>query len=181
MWRSSQPKSGVSGACTADEKLLDLIAQSCVYKRTPLGGLKIVGDPLLCIVDCRPKVSFNVESYHLLPCLPFFYSKFWPHLNLRDQEYQLTQVLHLTVYFLPLLIILICLVKDSILHAALLSLISTPQPNYDTCCPTDRVYILLLHSRQALLRTKLLVQDMNHRAIIRIPRSILIILEISML
>ena len=118
MWRSSQPKSGVSGACTADEKLLDLIAQSCVYKRTPLGGLKIVGDPLLCIVDCRPKVSFNVESYHLLPCLPFFYSKFWPHLNLRDQEYQLTQVLHLTVYFLPLLIILICLVKDSILHAA---------------------------------------------------------------
>ena len=34
MWRSSQPKSGVSGACVADEKLLDLIAQSCVfYKR----------------------------------------------------------------------------------------------------------------------------------------------------
>ena len=74
MWRSSQPKSGVSGACAADEKLLDLIAQSCVYKRTPLGGLKIVGDPLLCIVDCRPKVSLNVESYHFHAFLFFFRS-----------------------------------------------------------------------------------------------------------
>ena len=56
MWRSSQPKCGVSGACTADEKLLDLIAQSCVFKRTPTGTVKATGDPLLCIIDCRPKV-----------------------------------------------------------------------------------------------------------------------------
>ena len=57
MWRSSQPKCGVSGTCTADEKLLDLIAQSCVFKRTPTGTVKATGDPLLCIIDCRPKVS----------------------------------------------------------------------------------------------------------------------------
>lgn len=65
MWRSSQPKSGVSGASVADEKLLDLIAQSCVYKRTPTGGVKVIGDPLLCIVDCRPKVCL-----HFLPIAP---------------------------------------------------------------------------------------------------------------
>jgi hypothetical protein len=29
MWRSSQPKAGVSGSCMQDEKLLDAIAQSC--------------------------------------------------------------------------------------------------------------------------------------------------------
>lgn len=57
MWRSSQPKAGVSGSCMQDEKLLDAIAQSCVYRRTPTGVLKMTGDPLLCIIDCRPKVS----------------------------------------------------------------------------------------------------------------------------
>ena len=57
MWRASQPKAGVSGSCTQDEKLLDLIAQSCVYKRTPTGVLKMTGDPLLWIMDCRPKAS----------------------------------------------------------------------------------------------------------------------------
>lgn len=57
MWRSSQPKAGVSGSCMQDEKLLDLIAQSCVYRRTPTGVVKMSGDPLLHIFDCRPKAS----------------------------------------------------------------------------------------------------------------------------
>jgi len=57
MWRSSQPKAGVSGSCIQDEKLLELIAQSCVYKRTPTGHIKTIGDPLLHIIDCRPKAS----------------------------------------------------------------------------------------------------------------------------
>jgi hypothetical protein len=57
MWRSSQPKAGVSGSCVQDEKLLDLIAQSCVYRRTPTGVVKMSGDPLLHIIDCRPKAS----------------------------------------------------------------------------------------------------------------------------
>ena len=57
MWRSSQPKAGVSGSCIQDEKLLDLIAQSCVYKRTPTGVVKMSGDPLLHIIDCRAKAS----------------------------------------------------------------------------------------------------------------------------
>ena len=63
MWRSSQPKCGVSGACAADEKLLDLIAQSCVFKRTPTGTVKATGDPLLCIIDCRPKVMSVCEGF----------------------------------------------------------------------------------------------------------------------
>ena len=66
MWRSSQPKSGVSGTCGADEKLLELIAQSCVYKRTPTGGIKVTGDPLLCIIDCRPKVVQRASHCILL-------------------------------------------------------------------------------------------------------------------
>ena len=57
MWRSSQPKAGVSGSCIQDEKLLDLIAQSCVYKRSPTGVVKMSGDPLLHIIDCRAKAS----------------------------------------------------------------------------------------------------------------------------
>lgn len=57
MWRSSQPKAGVSGSCSHDEKFLELIAQSCVIKRDPLGNRKIVGDPILHVVDCRPRAS----------------------------------------------------------------------------------------------------------------------------
>ena len=66
MWRSSQPKCGVSGTCAADERLLDLIAQSCVFKRTPTGTVKATGDPLLCIIDCRPKVIFFVINIDIL-------------------------------------------------------------------------------------------------------------------
>ena len=69
MWRSSQPKCGVSGACAADEKLLDLIAQSCVFKRTPTGTVKATGDPLLCIIDCRPKVMSVCEGFGVDVCV----------------------------------------------------------------------------------------------------------------
>ena len=57
MWRSSQPKAGVSGACAQDEKFLELLAQSCVIKKDPLGNRKVVREPLLHIIDCRPRAS----------------------------------------------------------------------------------------------------------------------------
>lgn len=50
MWRSSQPKAGVSGSCMQDEKILDHLAKSCVYN--------IKGSiPLLYIVDLRSRAS----------------------------------------------------------------------------------------------------------------------------
>lgn len=57
LWRSSQPKAGVSGSCLQDEKFLELLAQSCVIKKDPLGNRKIVGEPILHVVDCRPRAS----------------------------------------------------------------------------------------------------------------------------
>ena len=57
MWRSAQPKAGVSGSCSQDEKFLEMLSQSCVFKRDPLGNKKVVADPILHIVDCRPRSS----------------------------------------------------------------------------------------------------------------------------
>lgn len=57
MWRSAQPKAGVSGSCAQDEKFLEMLSQSCVFKRDPLGNKKVVADPILHIVDCRPRSS----------------------------------------------------------------------------------------------------------------------------
>eukprot|EP00606_Chrysophyceae_sp_TOSAG23-5_P000451 GSChrysophyteH2.ASY1.ANO1.764.1 assembled CDS len=51
MWRSSQPKAGVSGVCVQDECLLELIASSVVRKGTAITA------PILRIVDCRPRSS----------------------------------------------------------------------------------------------------------------------------
>jgi hypothetical protein len=53
MWRSAQPKAGVSGSCLQDEKFLELISQSCSTRRNPLGVKKVVAEPILHIVDCR--------------------------------------------------------------------------------------------------------------------------------
>ena len=47
LWRSSQPKAGISGSNIRDEKYLDLIAKSVMYYKTPI----------LHIVDCRPKTA----------------------------------------------------------------------------------------------------------------------------
>jgi len=57
MWRSSQPKAGVSGSCSQDEKFLDILSQSCVWKRDPLGQRKQMAQPTLHVVDCRPRAS----------------------------------------------------------------------------------------------------------------------------
>lgn len=58
LWRSSQPKAGVSGSCLQDEKFLALLAQSCHLRRNPLGQFKkATGEPILHIVDCRPRAS----------------------------------------------------------------------------------------------------------------------------
>ncbi len=56
MWRSSQPKAGVSGSCMQDEKLLDALAKSALghsalHKRSP------AREPLLHIIDLRSRAS----------------------------------------------------------------------------------------------------------------------------
>jgi hypothetical protein len=58
LWRSSQPKAGVSGTCYQDEKFLDLLAKSNVSSHS--SGKNSGGkhhDPLLFIVDCRSRTS----------------------------------------------------------------------------------------------------------------------------
>lgn len=48
IWRSSQPKGGVSGSCLQDEVMLDIIACSCNTSAS---------DSMLMIFDCRPRSS----------------------------------------------------------------------------------------------------------------------------
>lgn len=63
IWRSSQPKAGVSGSCSQDEKFLEILAQSCksqVRQRmmSSHGSHLTHGfEPVLHIVDCRPRSS----------------------------------------------------------------------------------------------------------------------------
>ena len=58
MWRSSQPKAGMSGTCGYDERFLEYLAQSCAFQRTPLGAKRAVeSGAVLHIVDCRPRAS----------------------------------------------------------------------------------------------------------------------------
>lgn len=57
IWRSSQPKGGVSGSCAQDENYLDILAHSAVSRITPQGLVKTSGTPLLYILDCRPRTS----------------------------------------------------------------------------------------------------------------------------
>jgi hypothetical protein len=57
LWRSAQPKSGVSGSSFADEKFLTQISNSCISKVSPLGVRTRVKNPELFIVDCRPRAS----------------------------------------------------------------------------------------------------------------------------
>lgn len=58
MWRCSQPKAGVSGSCSQDERMLDLIARSCLgmHARHRLAK-KHSNEGLLYIVDCRSRAS----------------------------------------------------------------------------------------------------------------------------
>lgn len=57
LWRSSQPKCGVSGSNSYDERYLDIIARSCIYKGQRNTSEKSTLQPLLQIIDCRPKTS----------------------------------------------------------------------------------------------------------------------------
>jgi myotubularin-related protein 1/2 len=60
MWRSSQPKAGVSGSCMQDEKLLDLLAKSSLTTRPNATGFSkhpTIREPLLHIVDLRSRAS----------------------------------------------------------------------------------------------------------------------------
>eukprot|EP01038_Epipyxis_sp_PR26KG_P008525 gene8525-11523_t len=54
MWRSSQPKAGVSGSCLQDEKMLDLIANSCLQSNRINNSSST---PCLFIVDLRSRTS----------------------------------------------------------------------------------------------------------------------------
>ena len=59
MWRSAQPKAGVSGSCSQDEKMLDQIARSCAfnYSRKRTDSKRYSNDAVLFIVDCRSRAS----------------------------------------------------------------------------------------------------------------------------
>lgn len=58
LWRSSQPKAGVSGSCSQDEKFLDYISKGCKMPNVKKSsdGVRLA-DPVLQIVDCRPRTS----------------------------------------------------------------------------------------------------------------------------
>jgi len=56
IWRSSQPKAGVSGSNVVDERFLDLIARSTASRVGPTGETRS-SKPMLFIIDCRPKSS----------------------------------------------------------------------------------------------------------------------------
>ncbi len=57
IWRSSQPKTGVSGTCPQDELILDLIAQARGIRVTPLGLSRNLSESMLAIIDCRPRTN----------------------------------------------------------------------------------------------------------------------------
>lgn len=57
MWRSSQPKAGVSGSSSHDEKMIDLIARSVSLNRRRAETKKLSNDSLVYIVDCRSRAS----------------------------------------------------------------------------------------------------------------------------
>jgi myotubularin-related protein 1/2 len=59
MWRCSQPKAGVSGTCSQDERMLDLIARSCVggNAKHRAATKKYSNEGILNIVDCRSRAS----------------------------------------------------------------------------------------------------------------------------
>ncbi len=57
LWRSSQPKGGVSSTCYQDENMLEILSKSCITKLSPRGHFTSSGDPLLVVIDCRSKAS----------------------------------------------------------------------------------------------------------------------------
>ena len=81
IWRSSQPKAGMSGRNSVDELFLDKIARSTSSRLSPTGEVR-QGTPLLFIIDCRPKSSalanraagagYEVSNNYLNTKLEFF-------------------------------------------------------------------------------------------------------------
>ncbi len=58
LWRSSQPKAGVSGTCSQDEKFIDAIAKSNSYNKHVYDSQPgSNNEPFLFIVDCRSRTS----------------------------------------------------------------------------------------------------------------------------
>lgn len=60
LWRSAQPKCGMSGSCKQDERFLDIIAQSAAHfnSKKNANNLSIHRrEPMLYIVDCRSRAS----------------------------------------------------------------------------------------------------------------------------
>ena len=60
MWRCSQPKAGVSGSCSQDERMLDIIARSCAthnLRKRADPNKKHYHETILYIVDCRSRAS----------------------------------------------------------------------------------------------------------------------------
>lgn len=94
IWRSAQPKCGVSGSCTQDERFLEYLAQSCAFKRTPLGGIRAV-ESLLHIVDCRPRASAMANraagyGYETTNYYPFTRLEFYnvPNIHVMRDSYR---------------------------------------------------------------------------------------------
>ena len=52
LWRSSQPKAGVSGSCSSDEKMLDAISRS-----TNSNAARSRYNAVIYIIDCRSRAS----------------------------------------------------------------------------------------------------------------------------
>lgn len=102
MWRSSQPKAGVSGTCPQDEKFLELLAQSCVIKRDPLGNKKVVREPILHIIDCRPRASAMANratgaGYESQTSYPYVRLEFYNIGNIHVMRESLKSVINLVL------------------------------------------------------------------------------------
>ena len=55
IWRSAQPKTGVSSQCPQDELVLEQVAQARGIRVTPLGLSRNLSEAMLAIIDCRPR------------------------------------------------------------------------------------------------------------------------------
>jgi len=101
LWRSAQPKSGVSGSNFQDEKFLSQISNSCISKVSPLGVRTRVKNPELFIVDCRPRASAMANraagaGYENTSNYPYAKIEFYGIGNIhtmRDSQRQLNSVM----------------------------------------------------------------------------------------
>jgi myotubularin-related protein 1/2 len=57
IWRSSQPKTGMSSTCVQDEAMLDQIATARGVRMSPNGLVRNLSEAMLAIIDCRPRTN----------------------------------------------------------------------------------------------------------------------------